>query len=338
MHTEQSKPTGSRLLDALELVSRNWLLVVVPFILLTGYMTVVMFIAVPVYTATATILPADNEDNSLSNALSGLVRVAGIRRPSGINSTLVFPEILKSRNMAKRILAGRYRSPGMEVKEGTLFEIFNIQELPEPERMETGIRLIQRRLQVQQDRITQMIELAVTTPDPVLSAEIAGAFVTELNTLYQEIQVKKARDNRRFLEARFEEISRQLQAAEKTLLAFNRQNAVIGSPDLKLEQGRLQREVRLQQQLYMTVSNQLEVAKIEEVKSRPVIQVLDTADPPLMKSGPPRRQRVMQAALLGLLLGLGLVFGREWVNKLLKNDPKQRSLKSLLPFFNRRGS
>ena len=56
-----------------------------------------------------------------------------------------------------------------------------------------------------------------------------------------------------------------LESSEQTLKAFNEQNRQISSPALQLEQERLARDVEIQKGIYLTLKQQFELAKIEEV-------------------------------------------------------------------------
>ena len=326
---EQNDHLSTKILDAVELLTRNWLLVIVPFVLITGFVTIKYLFARPVFTASTKILPADS-DSSLQTSLGGLINLPSLKRSPGMTDAALFPRILTSRTIAKRVLKKKYRRSNRD-EENSLYEIYRISETSENLRIESGIGLLLSIVKVAQERNTGMITVSVTTPDPVLSAELAQAFVEELNTLNLELRVKKARDSREFIEDRLGEVSEQLKQAEETLLSFNKRNVLRTSPELILQEGRLQRAVALQQQLYLTLSNQLEVAKIEEVKSTPVVQVLDRADPPTIKSGPPRRERVVQAAVFSPLFGIALVFGRDGIQRAFRNDPKKRTLDVLFP-------
>lgn len=328
---EQNDRLSTKILDAIELLTRNWLIVIIPFVLITGIVTIRYLFARPVFTASTKILPADN-DSSLQTTLGGLINVSSLRRSPGMTDAALFPRILTSRTMAKRVLKKKYRRSGQD-EENSLYEIYRIKGTSENLRIESGIGLLLSIVNVFQDRNIGMITVSVTTPDPVLSAELAQSFVEELNTLNLELRVKKARDSREFIKARLNEISEQLKQAEEALLGFNKRNVLRSSPELILQEGRLHRNVALQQQLYLTLSNQLEVAKIEEVKSTPVVQVLDRADPPTIKSGPPRRQRVLQAAVISLLFGIALVFGRDAIGRAFREDPKKRTLDVLFPII-----
>jgi uncharacterized protein involved in exopolysaccharide biosynthesis len=75
-------------------------------------------------------------------------------------------------------------------------------------------------------------------------------------------------------------------------------NRLIGQlPDLGLEQARLVRTMKIQEQVYALLSSQYEEARINEARDLATVEVLDRADPPDRRSWPRR----------GLLIVLGFL-------------------------------
>ncbi len=68
------------------------------------------------------------------------------------------------------------------------------------------------------------------------------------------------------------------------------------SPSLGMELGRLIRDVKIQAEIFKLVTNQYEMAEIEETKDINTIQVLDSVVPPDKISGPNRKLIVLLAA------------------------------------------
>jgi uncharacterized protein involved in exopolysaccharide biosynthesis len=104
-----------------------------------------------------------------------------------------------------------------------------------------------------------------------------------------------------FLEKRVSNAAEDLHQAEEELRAFYERNRRFGdSPQLIFEESRMKRQIGLRQELYTSLSKELESARIDEVNDTPTITVID---PPFASSradGP----SVVTLALLGLLLGV----------------------------------
>jgi uncharacterized protein involved in exopolysaccharide biosynthesis len=102
-----------------------------------------------------------------------------------------------------------------------------------------------------------------------------------------------------------------LEKSEDKLKAFREKNRRIGdSPQLLLEQGRLMREVEINSTLYEELKKQHEIAKIEEVKNVPIINVMDSARPAGKKEKPKRSSITLAAVVVGFLASIGYVLFR----------------------------
>lgn len=79
-------------------------------------------------------------------------------------------------------------------------------------------------------------------------------------------------------------------------------------PEAALDYARRLREVRYREALYELMARQYEIARIDEAKESPVIQVVDNAVPPERKSAPRRSLYVLTGLLLGGFLGIFIAF------------------------------
>jgi uncharacterized protein involved in exopolysaccharide biosynthesis len=86
---------------------------------------------------------------------------------------------------------------------------------------------------------------------------------------------------------------------------------------------RLMREVKYQEVMFELLAKQYELARVDEAKDAPIIQVLDKAAPPEKKSGPKRALIVVAATLAGLLASVLLVLGGNALDN-ARQDPAQR--------------
>ena len=81
-------------------------------------------------------------------------------------------------------------------------------------------------------------------------------------------------------------------------LAVNRE--FISAPQLDMEHDRLMREVQMRQQIYTSLAQTLEQARIEEVRAPVLINIVETADLPVE----PMNREALRTTLLGLVGGL----------------------------------
>lgn len=71
----------------------------------------------------------------------------------------------------------------------------------------------------------------------------------------------------------------------------------------------LYRRVKIQEVIFETLTQQYELARVEEVKEIPAVKVLDVAEVPEKRSWPPRMIIIASGTLFSFVLGIGWVLG-----------------------------
>jgi uncharacterized protein involved in exopolysaccharide biosynthesis len=131
------------------------------------------------------------------------------------------------------------------------------------------------------DDRTGIVELNVRTRDRWLAAQIANDFVATIDTFNATIRRTSGSLQRQFLERQVEGAHDSLRTAEQNLERFydtnrNWQDA----PRLVFRESALRRRVTMAQDLYVSLSRQLEEARLQEVNDMPVITQIEIARPP----------------------------------------------------------
>jgi uncharacterized protein involved in exopolysaccharide biosynthesis len=123
--------------------------------------------------------------------------------------------------------------------------------------------------------------------------------VSGVNRFNLETRKTQAVAERQFVEAQAAEHERLLRDAEERLQLFEQQNRVANSPELATQRDRLRRAVELRQQVYTSLVQNREEARIREVRDTPVITVLE--DPRLAAFSESRKLALK--SLLGVVGG-----------------------------------
>jgi len=148
----------------------------------------------------------------------------------------------------------------------------------------------------------------------VLSDEIAARLVSIINAFNLERRRTQAAAERSFAESRVTSIKGDLRAAEGRLQDFLQHNAnCCEAPSLRFEEQRLSRDVATQQQLYTTMLQSFEQAKIDEVRDTPVITIIE---PPTIPVRPDSRRAALLLPLgviAGAMVGAIAVIGLRWI-------------------------
>ncbi len=120
-----------------------------------------------------------------------------------------------------------------------------------------------------------------------------------------------------FVEERVIEGEHNLRGAEDELKRFYEKNrSWQQAPQLTFEEGRLRRQVEVQQELYLTLRREYETARIEEVNDTPIITVVDSAVPPRSRSSPKTVVVTTLGLILGAVVGVFAAIGIEYGNRL----------------------
>jgi uncharacterized protein involved in exopolysaccharide biosynthesis len=271
------------------------------------------------FVATSTILPDMDFLNNLQDKLGGLqdiISAAGLSG-SSISPSQLYPDIMESETVLRRVIYHEYSTERFPTPVNLLtYYGFNTKD--------TGLNY-ERCLSMMKkgvlsttiDKKTLIISVEVTTPEKQLSADIANQITTELDYFQRHFRSSNASEQRKFLEQRLGEIKNDLATAEENLKDFQEKNrTVMQSAELLLEQGRLQREVDLNSDLFIELKKQYEMAKLDEIKNTPIVAVLDRAMPPATRAFPRRTFMVIISMLLAFTGSTIWFNAREvWRNK-----------------------
>ncbi len=144
--------------------------------------------------------------------------------------------------------------------------------------------------------------------EPQLASDIAeyyGYFIKKYIAEELEIQSRK---NREFIEERLSVAKSDLAKSEDELTDFRKQHTmVLEPPEIQLQRGRLMRNVEVNQEVYITLRQQYELARIEELKELPIINILDIPEPAADKDSPKRLLIILGSMIAGAIIGVTLV-------------------------------
>lgn len=117
----------------------------------------------------------------------------------------------------------------------------------------------------------------------------------------------KALEKRLFIENRIFEVKSELEIAENEMLIFLENNINATSPSLQLERERIQRDINLHSTVYINLSDQLELAKIDEKDTTSSIFLLDKPKVLIFKAGLSLLDYLITAFLLSFLSSIFLI-------------------------------
>jgi len=268
----------------------------------------IYFIAHPVYISSSKLLTTD-EQGSLAD-IQGLASQFGLNIPfktePNFSFSDIYPEIVKSRRLTSILLEKKFNTKKYGQNQ-TLFKIITNQhrlgKYDLDERFKRASEIIQENINISKARLTSIITLVVGAIEPDLSVDLSNAIINESDKLQRQFKTHQISQKRSFIEERIEDANKELKIAQEELKDFRVRNRQVEfSPTLLLEEERLTTEMDVKKEIFSTLKEQYELARIEEVEENATVQILDSPAAPYERTSP----KVYLTLFLSIFIGFGL--------------------------------
>ena len=298
---------------------KHKVLAVVTFILIVGLAFAFAFLSTPFYKTEAKIIyqtSGGSQSGSLST-LAALAGVAGISTSKGDDPSAYLNDIILSNYMLQSVLAEKWKvSKALPDTSNpvTLQTLWKIK--PDTTKENWQIKLEYHMLDLlkkskyivfSQDKKSGVITLSTEFQDPQVSFDMNNFIFNQLNDILVNKMHFKASENRKFTEERLAEIKENLKESEESLRRFRLRNRLRIDPTDELEDARLQRDVLMNQEIMIQLRKQYELAKIDEARDMPVLDVIDTPMKPIEKSKPKRKIVVLAGGMAAVFFSILIV-------------------------------
>ncbi len=277
-----------------KLFSNRKKLIIFNTIVLVIVLAYLIILSKPYYESTVTILPEYGSKSNMLSQLSGLASLAGVKVGDAA-PTEIYQNLISSETVLYNVIFNKYWSKEFPDSVNLIeyFEMDEIDDDPEIQKRKNFLKLYenlsQNRISANVDRMSKILNVTVTMPEAQLSADVANKLTQSLDLYIRTQRKSNATEQSYYLEKRTEQVKDSLTAAENMLKKFREQNRITAqSPNLLLEQGRLIRNVEILQTVFVELTKQLEIAKIDKIKDAPVLNIKEYAKNPVKKAGPKR--------------------------------------------------
>jgi hypothetical protein len=189
-------------------------------------------------------------------------------------------------------------------------DLFEIKAPTPARRTERATRVLaQDVVGAAEDRRLGAVRLSVKTKWPSVSLVLAQQLVHGVNQFNLVTRKSQASAERQFAEVQEVEAERALRDAEDRLQFFLQSNRVIsGSPELNFQRDRLQRDITLRQQIYSSLVQSREEARLREVRDTPVITVLEDPRLPVLPQPRGALLKTLLGGIMGVMAGVIVAF------------------------------
>ena len=321
----EPNPGDVSVLGAVNIILRHWLLAVSVMIGLVAIVIGVVAFTPRTYSSRMSVAPTSRKGSSAVPGAS-LAAQFGISIPNtdATNSPQFYVDLLHSREILGPVVDSSYqfRLDGRLVRQN-LIGLFSKGVRDPRLRRQEAIKRLGANVTSSISAKTNVISLAVKSPSPELSYQIALQILQTLNVFNLEQRHTEASAERRFTEQLVGDAEAQLRAAEDRQQQFFQENKDWRmSPRLSLQGDRLARDVNMRQQVYTSLAQAAEQAKIDEVRDTPLLSLVERPDVAILPDSRGGVIKVAIALLGGLLLGALAAFLREmWIRS--KAQPSQ---------------
>lgn len=296
------------------------------------------------YMSEAIFLPQASEATS-----SGLAIAAsqfGLRVPStgGAWGPGMYVELLGSRALLEPIVSETVVVAEERGRRVAVADLVNATGKTPQEKIDRAVEALRGMVRGREVRALGGVGVSVTSPWPSVSLELARKVIQGVNDFNLQTRKSQATAEREFVQELAAQAERSLRNAEENLRAFTERNRAIGnSPQLSLERDRLQAEVDLQREVYTTLLESREEARIREVRDTPVITVFDQ---PRLALAPLSRgilSKTFLGGLFGGVLGIVIAFFADAMRRVRQQRNSEaeeffKVLEDVKPTFMRRKS
>ncbi|HET7186750.1 MAG TPA: hypothetical protein VFI52_01285 [Gemmatimonadaceae bacterium] len=268
------------------------------------------------YTSTSTFMPQGGNSRS---SLAGLAAQFGVAVPAGgevAQTPGFYADLLRSHGVLQQVAQSAYEVPqGAKGVRRTLADVLELRG-DSLTRLERAVDLLRASLRTSISA-SGVVRLDVRARQPALAQQLNARLLDALTQFNLERRQSQAAAERRFAERRLAEIGDSLHVAENALASFHLQNrGLSGSPLLRLQEDRLQRNVSMQQSIYTTVAQSYEQSKMEEVRDTPVLTIIEPAAMPVRPDSRGTVLRTLLGLILGAVAGAALALWLESLNQL----------------------
>jgi len=304
--------------------------------------TLLFFITGIIYAFTADVYYRSSISLYPAGELGGtggmLGEFQGVAQSFGINGlgqapTYYIPDIVNSRRLKKAIVLNQWNSIS-NTEEIYLIQYWEIAKPKwlEPRKwisnlfptkgfkpdktdvyVEVAMEKLNKLISVKEE-ISGLITVSILMQDPNLAAEVTNYIAEFVKKFISFEQKREATKNREFVEQQKLNAKKQLENSEEKFVEFKEKYPQAVTPELTMADIRFRSAIEENRAVYITLRQQYEIAKIEEVKDKLLVNILDYAEPAVEKSKPKRTFITLFMTFLGCLSSVAYILIKELIN------------------------
>ena len=270
------------------------------------------------YEAEISLYPAKNDVSQGLGQFQSLAANLGVNTADN-DQNFNIPDVVKSRLIASKAVDQKWKTKNgnptdlitlWNLNKPSFFSIFNNNKIDLNISIERAIKKFNDHVKVTEDRNSGLIKISTIFEDPIIAANMANFIGNQVEIYIQKENSAQSTKEKLFISERLLIVKKELENSELQLKDFKERNrGYEDSPELFMIYSQFFREVEVKKEVYLTLQQQLELARIEEVKQSPILHILDHAVPPIKKSLPNRFLFLITSGIIGFMFSsLQIIF------------------------------
>ena len=170
------------------------------------------------------------------------------------------------------------------------------------------------------DKKTNVIDIEVTSQDPLVSATIADSVKQRLQIYITRYRTSKARNDLKYMENLYTEAKKNYENARKKYALFCDENTDAILESVKSTQEDLENDMQLKYNIYTQLVQQLEMAHAKLQERVPAFTVVQSATVPIKHANMPKLYILITFLLLGWLLAVIILIIRRRQEIIIINE------------------
>ncbi len=154
------------------------------------------------------------------------------------------------------------------------------------------------------DSKTGLINVVAVAEEPILAAQFAQKAVDLLQAYIIDYKTKQTRDNVTFIQARYDEKKKEYEAYEKKYYEYKDKHRNIISERINPEFQQLSVEYNIATDIYKSLAQQLEQAKISVKEHTPAFEIIEPAKIPKRKDSPHSKVILLVCVFMGFFISV----------------------------------
>jgi uncharacterized protein involved in exopolysaccharide biosynthesis len=173
------------------------------------------------------------------------------------------------------------------------------------------LKFIAPKVSLAVDKKEGYITLSVTGSEPVQTAELAMKAQQLLSDEVIRFRTEKSQRELDYIQARYNEIKQEAESYQSAMATITDRSQNMLTSKSRIEMERIRSKYTVANTVYAEMAKQLEQAKMQVKKDTPVMTVIQPVSVP-MKPSNSRAKTLIVWVFMGILLGCGLVLGKEY--------------------------